>query len=77
MREQRAIVRKGGKRGKNSTVNLEIFVRIFIFLNSVKRHICNVKYSQQGHELHISVIDRMILPFSKGFMFVKFRVSRK
>ena len=75
MREQTAIVRKGGKRSNNSTVNSEIFVRIFIFLNSVKRHICDVKYSQQGHELHISVIDRMILPFSEGFMFAKFRIS--
>ena len=39
------------------TVNSEIFVRILFFANSVKRHICDVKKSQLGHDLPISVKD--------------------
>ena len=27
----------------------------FIFVNSVKRHVCAVKYSRLGHDLPISV----------------------
>ena len=40
----------------------------FIFLKSIKRHICHVKNSRQGHDLPISVNDRMILPFCQGFI---------
>ena len=62
------------------TVNLEIFCENFISGNSVKRHICDVKNSRLGHDLHISVNDRVISPFREGFIFMKLRireVSRK
>ena len=36
----------------------------FIFTNSVKRHICDAKISRLGHDLHISVNDRL-----RGFYF--------
>ena len=52
----------------------------FIFANSVKRHICDVKKSRLRHDLPKSVNDRLILPFSKGYIFTKLRiceVSRK
>ena len=39
----------------------------FIFKNSIKRHIGNVRKSQLGHDIHISVNERVILPFHKGF----------
>ena len=44
-------------------------------MNSVKRHICDVKNSQLGHDLPISVNDRVISPFANGFIFAygKFR----
>ena len=32
------------------TVNPEFFVRIFIFANSGKRHICNIKNPRLGHD---------------------------
>ena len=50
-----------------STVNLEIFTRIY-FWDSLKRHICDVINSLQGHDLNISVNDRVI---SLGFYFQK------
>ena len=50
------------------TVNLEIFA------NSRKRHICNVKNLQLGHDLHISVNNKVILPFREGFIFMKLRI---
>ena len=52
----------------------------FIFANNVKRHICDVKYSQLGHNLTISINDRVISPLHGGFVFTKLRiceVSRK
>ena len=36
---------------------------IFIFANIVKRHICDIKNTQLGHDLPMSVNDRVILPF--------------
>ena len=38
-------------------------------MNSVKRHICGIKKSRLGHDLPISVQDRVISPFSRGFNF--------
>ena len=60
-----------------NTVNFGNFRENFIFTNSVKRHICHVKNSRQGHDLHTTVNDRVILPFCKGtfsrnFAYVKF-----
>ena len=50
-----------------------------IFANSVKRHICDEK-SRTGHDLPISVKDRVISPIREGLIFTKLRmceVSRK
>ena len=41
----------------------------FIFVNSVKRHICEVKNTQLRHDLPASVNDRVILPFREGYIF--------
>ena len=52
----------------------------FIFANSVKRHICDVKKSQLGHDLPTSVNDRAISLIREGFIFTKLcigEVSRK
>ena len=43
----------------------------FIFAKSVKRHICNVKNLQLGHDLPLSVNDILISPFHKDFIFTK------
>ena len=40
----------------------------FIFVNSIKRHICDIKNSRLGHDLPISVNDRMISPFWEGYI---------
>ena len=48
---------------KNDTVN---FRNNFIFVNSIKRHICDIKNLQLGHDLPSSVNDRMILLFHEG-----------
>ena len=46
------------------------FCENFIFANSVKRHISDVKNSQQGHELptqsHLAIL--------RGFIFMKLRI---
>ena len=52
----------------------------FIFADSVKRHICEVKISPLGHDLPRSVNDSVISPFREDFIFTKLRiceVSRK
>ena len=52
----------------------------FIFANTVKRHICDVKKSRTGHNLPISVNDRVISPIREDLIFTKLRiceVSRK
>ena len=52
----------------------------FIFANSIKRHISDVKNSQLRQDLPISIKDRVILPFREGFIFTKlgkWEVSRK
>ena len=48
----------------------------FIFENSVKRHICDAKNLQLGHDLHISVNDRVITAFFKDFIFTKLRICK-
>ena len=47
----------------------------FIFANSVKRHICDVKLSRLGHDLLISVNDRVISPFREDFICKKLRIK--
>ena len=56
------------------------FREYFIFTNSIKRHISDVKNSRIRQDLPLSINDRVILPFRKGFIFTKLRiceVSRK
>ena len=43
----------------------------FIFADSVKRHICDVKNSRLGPDLPIFVKNRVILPFREDFIFAK------
>ena len=50
------------------------FLENFIFANSVKRHTCDVKNVQFGHDLLISVIDRVISPFQEDFIFTKLSI---
>ena len=45
----------------------------FILGNSIKNHICYVKKLQLGHDLPISVNDRVISPFREDFIFMKLR----
>ena len=51
-----------------------IFREIVIFVNCVKRHICEVKNSRLGHDLPISVNDKVIQPFREDFIFTKLRI---
>ena len=46
----------------------------FIFANSVKRHILDVKNSQLWHDLPISVNNRVISAFREDFIFKKLRI---
>ena len=46
----------------------------FIFANSIKRHIRDVKNSQLRQDLPIPINDRWILPFREGFIFRKLRI---
>ena len=46
----------------------------FIFANSVKRHICDIKNLRLGHDLPISLNDRVIPPFREDFIFKKLRL---
>ena len=48
-----------------------IFLENFIFAKSVKRYICNIKNLQLGHDLPITVTDRMLYPFCESFIFTK------
>ena len=45
------------------------FCETFIFAISAKRHICEIKILPLGHDLPISVNDRVISPFLEGFTF--------
>ena len=49
-------------------LQIQKFLGEFIFINSVKRHICHVKCSQLGHDLPKSENDRVILTFLEGFI---------
>ena len=56
------------------------FRETFIFANGVKRHICEAENSRLGHDLHISVNDKVISALREDFIFTKLRiceVSRK
>ena len=56
------------------------FCENFIFVNSVKIHISDILNSRLGHDLPISVNDRVILPFCEDFTFAElciWEVSRK
>ena len=46
----------------------------FIFANSIKIHICDVRNSRLVHDISVSVNDRVILPFCEGFNFTKLRI---
>ena len=46
----------------------------FIFTKSVKRPICDVR-SRSGHDLPISVNERVISPIREGLIFMKLRIS--
>ena len=61
----------GHQRGQfivSYTLNYEIFAK------SIKRRICHVKNLRLGHDLPLSVNDRVISPFFNGFIFVKLRI---
>ena len=51
-----------------------IFQDNFIFANSVKRHICDVKMSRLVCDLHRSVNDRVISGFREDVIFTKLRI---
>ena len=55
-------------------VDSEIFRENFIFANSIKRHISDVKNSRLRQELPISINDRVILSFHEGFISTKLRI---
>ena len=57
-----------------SLVLIRKFRKHFIFANSVKRHICDVKNSRLGHDQPVSVNDRLIFPFREDFIFTKLRI---
>ena len=49
----------------------------FIFVNSVKTHICDVESSRQGRDLPLKVNDRLISLIREDYIFTKSEVSRK
>ena len=49
------------------------FSENFIFMNSLKLHICNAKNSRLEYDIPVSVNSRVISPFNKGFIFMKLR----
>ena len=53
-----------------------IFRDNFIFVNNVKRHICDVKHSPLGYDLPISVNILMISPILEGLIFMKLRTNK-
>ena len=46
---------------------------VFLFEKSIKRHICRVENLRLGLDLATSVNVRVILPFHKGYIFMKLR----
>ena len=63
-------------RGINGYCKLGNFRENIIFAKSVKRHICDVKNSLQGHDLPISVNDRMISPLCEDFIYTNFHENK-
>ena len=55
------------------TVN---FRENFIKAYRVKRQIWDINKSHLGHEIPISVNERVILPFREGFIFTKLRICK-
>ena len=56
------------------------FLENFIFMNSIKRHISDVKNLRLRQDIPISINNRVIVPFREGFTFMKLcicEVSRK
>ena len=45
----------------------------FIFANSIKRHISDVKNLQLRQDLPTTINERVIVPFCEGFIFTKLR----
>ena len=43
----------------------------FLFVNSSKRHICEVKNFRLGHDLPISFNDRVVVPFQEDSIFTQ------
>ena len=60
------------------TVNSDFFAifAIFLFANSIKRHLCDVRNSRLGHDIRISVNGRAILPIREGFNFRKLAYAK-
>ena len=46
----------------------------FMFANSTKTHICDIKNLRQGRDLPISVTDRVISLIREDFIFAKLRI---
>ena len=62
-------------------VNSENFRENFIFVDSIKRHICDFKHSQLEHDLPILVNVRIFLlfrevSFSRNFAYAKFSENK-
>ena len=47
----------------------------FIFAYSINRHICDIRNWRFGHEIRISVKDRVIFSFLEGFIFIKLHIG--
>ena len=52
------------------------FRKNFIFANSIKRNISDVKNSRQRQDLSISIKDIVISPFREDFIFTKLRICK-
>ena len=52
------------------------FCENFIFVNSIKRHISDVKNSQLRQDLPISINEKVILPFREGFISRNFAYAK-
>ena len=61
---------------KSIYCKFENFRDNFIFTNSIKRHICDVRNLQLVHDIRISVNDRVILPFREGLNFTKLHICK-
>ena len=70
----------GGEKTVN-TVNSKKFREFIIFANNVTRHICDVNNLPLGHDLPLSVNDRVISPFheilfSRNLAYAKFHKNK-